>query len=93
MNLEELSLDASTFNKNRQRPAGEDVDLRFFDAMVRQARDLDAGGDRNFEGEKRRNDTHTSTTDPEAKLLRKALGKETKPCFMATLRQDGCLRY
>jgi hypothetical protein len=41
----------------------------------------DAGGDRNFKGERRRNDTHASTTDPEAKLLRKALGKEAKLCF------------
>lgn len=41
----------------------------------------DAGGDRNFKGERRGNDTHASTTDPEAKLLRKAAGKEAKLCF------------
>src|SRR6202158_1335957 len=38
----------------------------------------DAGGDRNFKAERRRNDTHASTTDPEAKLLRKTLGKEAQ---------------
>jgi len=34
-----------------------------------------------FHGEKRSNETHQSTTDPEAKLLRKGLGKEAKLCF------------
>jgi transposase len=32
----------------------------------------------NFHGEKRRNDTHESTTDPESKLARKGKGKEAK---------------
>jgi transposase len=34
-----------------------------------------------FHGEKRSNATHQSTTDPEAKLLRKGAGKEAKLCF------------
>jgi len=42
-------------------------------------------GDRNnwpdFRGEKRRNDTHESTTDPEAKLVRKGDGREAKLAF------------
>jgi transposase len=37
----------------------------------------------NFHGEKRTNDTHESTTDPEAKLMRKGLGKEAKLSYMA----------
>ncbi len=37
----------------------------------------------NFHGEKRRNDTHESTTDPEAKLARKGNGKEAKLSFSA----------
>ena len=37
----------------------------------------------NFHGEPRRNDTHASTTDPEAKLARKGDGKEAKLCFSA----------
>ena len=45
-----------------------------------------AGGGRNretdFHGEKRSNDTHASTTDPEARLYRKGPGKEAKLCFM-----------
>jgi transposase len=35
-----------------------------------------------FHGEKRSNDTHASTTDPEARLYRKGAGKEAKLCFM-----------
>jgi len=34
-----------------------------------------------FHGEKRRNDTHQSTTDPEALLARKGRGKEARLCF------------
>lgn len=34
-----------------------------------------------FKGEKRTNETHASTTDPEAKLLRKGPGKEARLCF------------
>jgi Transposase DDE domain/Transposase domain (DUF772) len=122
MSLDEPSFDASTFSKNRERLAGEDVALRFFDAVVREARALellsdehfsvegtlieawasmksfrpkdgggsgpDAGGDRDFKGERRRNDTHASTTDPEAKLLRNALGKEAKLCFAGHALMD-----
>jgi transposase len=36
-----------------------------------------------FRGEKRSNSTHESTTDPEARLLRKGKGKEAKLVFMA----------
>lgn len=34
-----------------------------------------------FRGERRSNRTHESTTDPQAKLLRKGLGKESKLCY------------
>jgi transposase len=122
MGLEDPSFDASTFSKNRERLANEEVALRFFDAVVREARALellsdehfsvdgtlieawasmksfrpkdgggsepDIGGDRDFKGERRRNDTHVSTTDPEAKLLRKALGKEAKLCFAGHALMD-----
>src|SRR5829696_7625524 len=39
-------------------------------------------GERDFRGEKRCNETHASTTDPEAKLHRKGVGKEAKLSFM-----------
>ena len=122
MSLEEASFDASTFSKNRERLAREDVALKFFDAVVREARRLellsdehfsvdgtlieawaslksfrpkdgggsgpDAGGDRDFKGERRRNETHASTTDAEAKLLRKGPGKEAKLCFAGHALMD-----
>jgi transposase len=122
MSLEEPSFDASTFSKNRERLAREDVALKFFDAVVREARRLellsdehfsvdgtlieawaslksfrpkdgggagpDAGGDRDFKGERRRNETHASSTDAEAKLLRKGPGKEAKLCFAGHALMD-----
>ena len=39
-------------------------------------------GEANFHGEKRSNETHTSTTDPDARLYRKGSGKEAKLCFI-----------
>jgi transposase len=45
----------------------------------------DAGGrnrEADFRGQKRSNETHASTTDPEARLYRKGPGKEAKLCFM-----------
>ncbi len=37
--------------------------------------------DVDYRGEKRSNQTHASRTDPEALLMRKGLGKETKLCY------------
>ena len=37
----------------------------------------------NFHGEKRSNETHQSTTDPESRLYRKGPGKEAKLCYGA----------
>ena len=45
--------------------------------------DGDGNGWSDFKGTSRRNDTHESTSDPEAKLLRKGPGKEAKLCFTA----------
>ncbi len=41
--------------------------------------------ERDFHGEKRKNDTHSSTTDPDARLFRKGAGKEAKLCHMGHL--------
>jgi transposase len=61
------------------------------------------GGGRNaeadFHGQKRSNDTHASTTDPDARLYRKGRGKETRLCFIghglmenrSCLLVDACL--
>jgi len=43
-----------------------------------------------FHGEKRSNDTHASTTDPQAKLYRKGRGKEAKLCFMGHGLMENC---
>jgi hypothetical protein len=52
----------------------------------------DAGGGRNaerdFHGEKRSNDSHASTTDPDARLFRKGRGKEGKLCHMGHLLME-----
>jgi transposase len=39
-------------------------------------------GERDFHKEKRSNKTHASTTDPDARLYRKAAGRESRLCFM-----------
>jgi len=41
----------------------------------------DRNPDVDFRGEPRTNDTHQSSTDPEARLARKGTGKEAKLCF------------
>jgi transposase len=52
----------------------------------------DAGSGRNaerdFHGERRKNDTHSSTTDPDARLFRKGAGKEAKLCHMGHLMME-----
>jgi transposase len=40
------------------------------------------GDGSNFHGQKRCNDTHASTSDPEARLYRKAAGREARLCYM-----------
>jgi transposase len=39
-------------------------------------------GEADFHGQNRSNDTHQSTTDPDARLLRKGRGKEARLCFL-----------
>jgi hypothetical protein len=39
-------------------------------------------GERDFHKEKRTNETHASTSDPEARLYRKAAGRESRLCYM-----------
>jgi transposase len=115
MNLEERGLDQSNFSRLRERLVESKVAVRFFDAVVGEARKLnllsdehftvdgtlieawastakslrrkdgppDAGGPDdqgmvNIRGERRSNATHTSATDPDAKLMRKGKGKESK---------------
>jgi transposase len=46
----------------------------------------DPGGD--FRGQTRRNDTHRSTTDPEAKLYRKGHGQESRLAYLGHVMMD-----
>ena len=60
-------------------------------ATMKSFRPKDAGGEppdsgrhgaRNFRREKRSDETHESTTDPDAKLYRKGDGQESRLCYM-----------
>ena len=46
------------------------------------------GGERDFHGERRKNETHASTTDPEARLYKKGQGKEAKLCYLGHVTAD-----
>src|ERR1700758_1978906 len=55
-------------------------------ASQKSFRPKDGSGDdddgANFHGQKRKNDTHASTRDPNSRLYRKAAGREAKLCYM-----------
>lgn len=53
-------------------------------ASQKSFRPKDGGGDdgANFHGQKRKNDTHASTSDPDSRLYRKAAGREAKLSYM-----------
>lgn len=122
MELMDNPFDPTVFTKNRERLLNHEVGRRFFDAIVRRARQADLMSDDHFtvdgslieawaslksfrpkgedssdrptdgdpgnpsvdfHGEKRSNETHQSTTDPESQLMRKGKGKEAKLYFGA----------
>lgn len=110
LTIDERVWDVTVFTKNRERFLNGDIATKFFEVVVRQARDAGllsdehftvdgtlveawagqksvkpinndeeppaAGGGRNpdvdFKGTKRTNETHRSTTDPDARLYRKS---------------------
>src|ERR671916_637599 len=66
-------------------------------ASMKSLRPKDGGGEppepgrngaRNFRGERRSNETHASTTDPDARLYRKARGQASKLCYMGHLLME-----
>ena len=79
MDLMEPSFDATVFTKNRRRLLRHRVGRTLFEEVAYRA-------DRR--GEKLSNKTHESTTDPEARLMRKGKGKEAKLVFMAHALMD-----
>ncbi|WP_407523882.1 IS5 family transposase [Methylobacterium oryzisoli] len=66
--------------------------MKSFKPKSDQDADAPPTGGRNadvdFRGQKRSNDTHQSTTDPEARLYRKGAGLEAKLCFMSHLLME-----
>jgi transposase len=48
----------------------------------------EAGGDVDFHGEKRKNETHASTTDPDARLFRKSKGSEAKLSYLGHVMME-----
>jgi len=48
----------------------------------------DGSGERDFHGEKRSNKTHASTTDPDARLYKKAEGQASKLCRMGHVAME-----
>jgi transposase len=60
-------------------------------ASQKSFRPKDGNGDddgANFHGQKRKNDTHASTTDPDSRLYRKAAGREAKLCYMGHVTME-----
>jgi len=119
LEMDDRVWDVTVFTKNRDRLLAGEIAERFFQEVLREAREAGllsdehftvdgtlieawagqksfrpkdeqdgdgAGGaqakERDFHGERRKNDTHASTTDPESRLFRKGRGKEARLCFM-----------
>ena len=87
MDLVEESFNHSTFSKNRERLLEHDIARKFLGEIVRRARSARLMSDdhsrwttpsSNFHGEKRSNETHESTTDPESRLFRKNRNHKAK---------------
>ena len=95
LNIEDPAFDASTFSKNRERLLEHfTVDGTLLEAWAslksfrpRDEDDPPADGgrnpDRDFRGKPRKNDTHTSTTDAEARLYTKGRGQAAKLSYLA----------
>jgi transposase len=117
MSMDEAGLDQSNFSRLRERLVGTDVARRFFEQVLRLAKQRqllsaehftvdstlieswaslkslkkkggpppkdggDGTGMTDYRGERRANATHESTTDPEAKLMRRGNGQPAKLCF------------
>lgn len=125
LNMDDRVWDPTTFTKNRERLLAGEIAEKFFEGVMRLAREAgllsdehftvdgtlieawaghksfkpkgskkrrdpdDPGNsDVDFRGTKRRNETHESTTDPEARLYRKSFGTESKLCFAAHILMD-----
>jgi transposase len=110
LEMDEPVWNHAVFSKNRERLLNQEVAVRFFARVLKQAKphlsdehftvdgtlieawasqksfqrkDDQGDGDRaEFRGDKRRNETHESRTDPEARLYRKGNGQEAKLAYL-----------
>jgi transposase len=122
LNMDEPVWVPTVFSKNRDRLLEGDIAERFFDGVLKQAREADLLSEEhfsvdgtlieawasqksfqrkdsgevlpsddpgnptvNFHGEKRSNETHESTTDPDARLARKSGGHESKLAYCGSV--------
>ena len=103
LNMDDPVWHPTTFTKNRDRLLSDEhftVDGTQWEAWasLKSFRCVDAAESDppedpgnptvNFHGERRRNDTHQSTTDPEAMLHRKGKGKEAKLAYLGHVLLD-----
>ncbi len=80
---------ATVFRKKRDRLLEGEVAREFFGAIVRMAKRRGNGNGQvgrnrewDWRGQRRRHETHASTTDPEARLWRKSQTAEAKLCYL-----------
>ena len=83
MDVVEQTFEHSVFSKNRQRLLDHEVAGRFFAVVVEQARAAGRMSREHFTVDGTLVQAWASNTDPEAKLMRKAVGKEAKLSFSA----------
>jgi transposase len=67
-------------NHPQVKPLLSDEHFSVDGTLIEASSDNDDGT--NFHGQKRKNDTHASTSDPDSRLYRKAAGREAKLCYM-----------
>ena len=68
--------------RHADRRMGFNEELRAERRLGQAARPAGRNGERDFHKETRSNETHGSTTDPDARLFRKGNGKESRLCFL-----------
>src|SRR5690606_452729 len=74
---------AKSFRPKDEGGPGDDDDAGLASSRSEQAAaPTDRNAERDFRGEKRSNATHASTTDPDARLFKKARGQAAKLCHM-----------
>lgn len=92
LSLEDGVWDPSTFSQNQERLLASDVAKKFFEKVLAQARSAKLLSDEHFtvdfKGQKRKNDTHASTTDPQARLSRKGNGQTAKMSYIGNVLME-----